>query len=231
MVGKWFVGIAAGSQQMTTGPYLVEIAPNRIRGGLSTFTGLWSGVCNIICSLLLQVCNERYPTFYLLPVYVLWGVAVLMLGSIIVLPESPWVYGRRGEKEQAFKAMKKLYGNIKDYDYEEEWNIICRTLEHERMKLEADGATSYGDLFAGPNRRRTLILVGFYFAQIWGGLSMISTYGTCKFSFLVQLEPRSQYSYGNRLLRHCRSFRPFLGQSHRQVSSVANSQIHHLELV
>ena len=38
LLGKLFVGIAAGTAQMTTGPYMVEISPNRIRGGINTFS-------------------------------------------------------------------------------------------------------------------------------------------------------------------------------------------------
>ena len=40
--GKLFVGMGAGLQQLVTGPYLMEIAPNRIRGGLLIFSAAWS---------------------------------------------------------------------------------------------------------------------------------------------------------------------------------------------
>ena len=144
----------------------MELAPARIRGALSVFPGLWSGICSLTCNIMLQITNKRYPDNYLLPIYVLYGIGGLLFFSILVLPESPWVYGRHNQKEKAFGVLKRLYGNIPGYDYEEEWAIIMRTLVHEKEELERMGANSFTDLFTGLNRRRTLILVGAYFAQM-----------------------------------------------------------------
>jgi SP family general alpha glucoside:H+ symporter-like MFS transporter len=180
LIGKLFVGIAAGSAQMTTSVYMIEISPNRIRGGLATFQGVWGGICGVACSAMLQVANKRYPLLYKLPIYVCWGLSAVMICCITFVPESPWVYARWGNKEAALKSMARLYANVDGYDYEEEWGIIIRTLAHEKEVLSQQGATPLKDLFVGHNLKRTLLLVGLFFAQIWGGLSMISTYGTCE---------------------------------------------------
>ena len=181
LLGKLFVGVAAGTAQLTTAPYAVEVAPNRIRGGLATFQGVWSGLIGIVFSAMMYITNLKYPYFYKLPIYVLWGLSGMMLAFIVFVPESPWTYARRGDREKAQKVMKRLYGNIEGYDYEEEWLIILRTLEHEKEVMREQGATKWKDLFIGMNGKRTVLLVGYWFAQIWGGLSMIGTYGTCKY--------------------------------------------------
>ena len=180
MLGKLFVGIAAGSVQYTTGAYMVEIAPNRIRGSISAFQGFWGGTMGILCSAMLQIVNQTRPDFYLLPIYVCWGLAGMMLVSISLVPESPWFYGRHGMKDKCIKSMKRLYGNIEGFNYEEEYDIIQKTQEHERAVLAEQGGTTFRDLFVGQNKWRTFIICMYAFAQHWGGLALIGTYATCE---------------------------------------------------
>ena len=65
-------------------------------------------------------------------------------------------------------------------DMQQEYGIIQRTLEHEKLELEASGATRYKDIFTGRNRMRTMIITVFFTAELLGGLAMISTYSTCE---------------------------------------------------
>ena len=67
------------------------------------------------------------------------------------MPETPWYYGRRGNKEGAFKSMRRLYSNIPDYDYEEEYGIIIRTIAHERELLAEVQHQSWSAVFRGLN--------------------------------------------------------------------------------
>ena len=143
-------------------------------------SAVWTSISGIICSAMLQVANKRYPDFYLLPVYVCWGLSGLMIIAIFIVPESPWYHARRGNKEAAMNSMRKLYGNIEGYDLEEEYGIILRTLEHEKWELEHANATQYKDIFLGRNRLRTTIVTVLFTAQLLGGLAMISTYSTCE---------------------------------------------------
>jgi SP family general alpha glucoside:H+ symporter-like MFS transporter len=45
--------------------------------------------------------------------------------------------------------MKQLYGGVKGYDFEEEYGIILRTIEHEKEKL--NNHPRYNDVFRGLN--------------------------------------------------------------------------------
>ncbi|GFZ44385.1 hypothetical protein JCM24511_02107 [Saitozyma sp. JCM 24511] len=189
LAGKLFVGVAAGSAQLTTTPYVVEIAPNRIRGGLGTFQAVWSSIGSIVCSAMLQVANEKYPNLYLLPIYVLWGLSAIMLGSILVLPESPWYYARHNNKEACMRSMRRLYGDVKEYDYEEEYNIILRTLEHERKEIELQKAAHWGDIVSSYNLKRTLIITIYFVGELLGGLALVSTYSTYFFEIAGLTDP------------------------------------------
>jgi SP family general alpha glucoside:H+ symporter-like MFS transporter len=65
------------------------------------------------------------------------------------VPESPWFYARKGNQGAVMRSMKQLYGGVKGYDFEEEYGIILRTIEHEKEKL--NNHPRYNDVFRGLN--------------------------------------------------------------------------------
>lgn len=104
----------------------------------------------IICSVMMQQLNRKHPDDYLLAMRILWAPIGLMLICWAVVPESPWFHARRGNTEGALKAMRQLYGGVSWYNYEEEYGIILRTLEHERATL-AENKPRFRDVFQGIN--------------------------------------------------------------------------------
>ena len=81
--------------------------------------------------------------------------------------------------------MKRLYGNIPGINYEEEYEIIRRTLELERERLAENKATPFKDLFVGQNKYRMLVMVYYTLAMHWGGMPLISTFGTCEITVVL----------------------------------------------
>lgn len=104
---------------------------------------------SIICSVMMQQLNQRHPDNYLLAMRILWAPIGLMILCWIFIPESPWFHARRGDKEKAIKTMKQLYGGIKGYNFEEEYGIIARTIEHEKDQLQE--SPKYIHVFKGIN--------------------------------------------------------------------------------
>ena len=98
---------------------------------------------------MMQQLNTKHPYNYLLAMRILWAPVVLMIVCWAFVPESPWFLARRGNKEGAMKALRQLYGNVEGYDFEEEYLIIARTIEHENLML--DHKPSYADVFRGTN--------------------------------------------------------------------------------
>ena len=105
-------------------------------------------------SLMMQQLNEKHPNDYLIAMRVLWAPIGAMILFWVIVPESPWYHARRGNKEAALKSMKRLYGNIAEYDFEEEFGIITHTIEHENSML--DNKPQYRDLFKGVNKVRSV---------------------------------------------------------------------------
>ena len=147
----------------------MEICPNRIRGGMVTFQAVWyvphgfrlspffafadplnrSNIGSIIVSVMMQQLNQRHPDNYLLAMRILWAPIGLMIICWVIVPESPWFHARRGNKDMAIKSMKQLYGGVQGYDFEEEYGIIARTIEHERELLQE--TPRYVHIFKGLN--------------------------------------------------------------------------------
>lgn len=164
----------------------MEIVPNKIRGGMITLQFVWyviyspyvpppdtfaaivsdaerggadlhrSQFGGIIISLMMQQLNEKHPDDYLIAMRVLWAPIGAMIFFWIIVPESPWFLARKGDKEGAMKSLKRLYGNIAAYDYEEEYGIIEHTIQHETALL--DNQPRYRDLFKGVNKVRFRVL-------------------------------------------------------------------------
>jgi SP family general alpha glucoside:H+ symporter-like MFS transporter len=98
---------------------------------------------------MMQQVNQTHPDDYLLAMRVLWAPVGLMIIFWAFIPESPWFHARHGNKEKALKAIKQLYGGIKGYNFEEEYGIIVRTIEHEKQQLQE--TPRYAHVFKGLN--------------------------------------------------------------------------------
>ena len=98
---------------------------------------------------MMQILNKKHPDNYLLAMRILWGPIAFMIICWALIPESPWFHARNGNKEKALRAMRQLYGNVSGYDFEEEYGIIARTIEHEREVLK--DAPGFTQVFKGLN--------------------------------------------------------------------------------
>lgn len=108
-----------------------------------------SNIGGIVVSVMMQQLNKKHPDNYLLAMRIIWAPVALMIVCWVFIPESPWFHARRGNKEQAMKSMKVLYGGIEGFDFEEEYGIIARTIEHEKEILAEK--PSFRHVFKGLN--------------------------------------------------------------------------------
>ncbi|KAK3175823.1 hypothetical protein K4F52_009956 [Lecanicillium sp. MT-2017a] len=138
---------------------------------------VWSNTGGIVVAVMMQQLNKAHPDNYLIAMRILWAPVGLMIVFWVFIPESPWFYARHGNKEKALKAMKQLYGGVNGYDFEEEYGIMARTIEHEREVLQE--RPSFLHVFKGLNKKRTFTVMILAVCQQLAGLAIISTYSTC----------------------------------------------------
>lgn len=178
LIAKLVVGMSVGVSQVVVTPYVTEIAPVRCRGAMIAIGMVWQSIGSITCSVMMTMVNRNHPDFWLLPIYIEYGLIAVMLGCYVCLPETPWYYGRRENREGCFKSMKRLYGNVDGYDYEEEYGIILRTIAHEKEMLAEAKTQSWTQVFRGLNGKRMFILLVMCTGQQVGGNALISVYST-----------------------------------------------------
>ncbi|KIX09569.1 uncharacterized protein Z518_00649 [Rhinocladiella mackenziei CBS 650.93] len=173
-------GAGIGVLQVTCQVYIMEICPNRIRGGMVIFQAVWY----IDSSPELHwryhcLCHDAAAQSEV-PGQLFSGYADPLgtnrtddnlLGlrpRVALVPRRPW-----GQKE-GFEGYEAIIWRC---DLEEEYGIIERTIEHEREVLQ--GQPRYVDIFKGPNLKRTLTVMLLAISQQIAGLAIISTYSTC----------------------------------------------------
>lgn len=135
---------------------------------------------------MMQQLNQRHPDNYLLAMRILWAPIGLMIICWMFIPESPWFHARRGDKDKAIKSMKQLYGGIDGYNFEEEYGIIARTIEHEKIQLQE--SPKYVHVFKGVNLVSTSI-------HYWGVCTELvtETYPYCYGPWGLSAVCRSHY--------------------------------------
>lgn len=172
------MGMGTGIVSVVAGPYGMEVCATRIRGIVLAAAIFWGAIATLAAALMMNFLTLAHPLNWHLPVYATWGPIAFMLFCFALIPESPWFHARRGHKEKAFKSLKKLYGNIPDYDYEEEYGIIVKTIANERAMLKRNKASAWTDLFKAPNGRRTLSAVIIASSLTLGGFPLLYTFST-----------------------------------------------------
>jgi len=187
MLGKLCNGAGIGIIQVTAQVYVMEIVPNRIRGGLEAFSAVWQGIGAIIINLMMQQINKKYPHDYILAMRVVWAPIGLIIFCWAIIPESPWFHVKRGNKEGAIKSLRQLYGNVPGFDFEEEYGIIYNTIQHERATL--NDRPRVKDVFRGTNLKRTFTVVLLAMASQFLGTTIISTYSTYFFAIAGLKDP------------------------------------------
>lgn len=106
--------------------------------------------------------------------------------------ESTAYYAARGLHEGGLKVIKRINGNVENYNCEQEYAIVVNTIEEERRHRQEMGvdnqgwraiARSYVDCFRGTNRIRTLACAIPTACQQLNALSLLNVYGACECDF------------------------------------------------
>lgn len=176
LVGKLFAGIGVGCLQLTLPTYITELAPYKIRGGMIAFYNIWWSVGGIFPPVVLHSMAKSDASNWKTPVYTQWAMLGLMIIIYIVLiPESPWWAASKGKDDLGKKLLQQINGAVPEYDVEEEWAIIQRTVQLEReMALERKNE-SFTAIFKGINGLRTLAGMWSLVTSQFLGLALIGT--------------------------------------------------------
>lgn len=179
VAGRFFAGYGVGMISALIPLYQSETAPKWIRG---TIVGTYQLAITIGLLLAAIVDNATKDLnnsgSYRIPIAVQFAWALILFFGMLILPETPRMYIKRGQHDKAAKALSTLRRlNIDDPALVEELSEIEANHEYE-MSL---GQASYIDCFKGNMGTRLLTGCLIQSLQQLTGVNFIFYYGTSFF--------------------------------------------------
>ncbi|KAH7012565.1 LOW QUALITY PROTEIN: uncharacterized protein B0I36DRAFT_378320 [Microdochium trichocladiopsis] len=177
LVAKLLAGLGLGCLQGTLPAYISEIAPTRIRGLLLMSYNMWWTVGTFFAYVAMYVIQNQNSGDWLTPVLTQWAQIGIMLIIFVALPESPVWAVSRGQHARAKKSLGRLYQGVKDYNFEQQIEVLSLFVEHEKAVAVARNREKWHAIFRGADGFRTLVALWTIVSQQFTGLVLFSTFG------------------------------------------------------
>lgn len=178
LVAKLLAGIGVGGVQSTIPTYISEVSPIRIRGGLLMCYSFWWTLGSFFAQVALRTMAKNNPTKYLDPIYTQFGQVGAMILIYIFVPESPAWCVTAGKIERARKELLKLNRGVKNYNVEQQIEILILASEHEHAVAVEQRREKWYAIFQGTDGLRTVISLWTNLTQQFIGLTLFGTFGT-----------------------------------------------------
>ncbi|KAL5633294.1 hypothetical protein ACGC1H_003704 [Rhizoctonia solani] len=182
VVGRIFAGLGVGMVSCLVPMYQSECSPKWIRGAVVSCYQ-WAITIGLLLAAIVNNATKNRPDYssWRIPIALQFIWAAILVGGMLVLPESPRYLIKRGRDQAAQQALARLLSlHPEDPEVETELNDIRANLRAE----EELGSGSYADCFKqGPNKILTRVMTGI-FLQAWQqltGINFIFYYGTTFF--------------------------------------------------
>lgn len=182
--GRVVAGFAVGIISSTVILYMSEIAPKKIRGAIVSGYQFAITIGIFLASIVDYATQNRTDSgSYRIPIAIQFAWALILGGGLIVLPESPRYFIKKGKPEAAVDALVRIRGQPATSDY-----ILAELAEIQaNFEYESSvGGVSWADCFKGgfkpsSNLRRVLLGVFLQMFQQLTGVNFIFYYGTTFF--------------------------------------------------
>lgn len=192
LAGRFFAGLGVGLISALIPLYQSETAPKWIRGAIVGAYQFAITIGLLLAAIVDNATALRMDTgSYRIPIAVQFAWAIILVGGMCVLPESPRYLVKRGKDEAAAKAFGRLRRLPADHPaIQQELGEVRANHEFE-MSL---GKASYIDCFRGHMLKRQLTGMGLQALQQLTGINFIFYYGTQYFknsglndAFIIQV--------------------------------------------
>jgi len=142
----------------------------------STATDARFSVGGFFAPVALQVMSTYDPLNFRTPIYTQWGHIGMMLIIYVFLPESPAWLASRDDAERAKKNMRLIYRGVEGFNVDEQYDVLARTIAHERAVAAEMRSEKWYSIFKGTNGFRTLVSTWALTSQQVLGLTLFCTY-------------------------------------------------------
>lgn len=182
ILGRVLAGMGVGLVSCLIPMYQSECSPKWIRGAVVACYQWAITIGLLLAAVVNNATKDRdNHSAYQIPIAVQFIWALVLASGMLLLPESPRWYVKRGNDQAAAASMSRLLGlSPTDPEIEAELNDIRANLRQE----EAHGQTSYVDCFRNTHNKILLRTMTGIFLQAWQqltGINFIFYYGTTFF--------------------------------------------------
>ncbi|KAL9947314.1 Plasma membrane low glucose sensor [Verticillium nonalfalfae] len=176
LAGRFFAGFGVGVLSAVVPLYQSETAPKWIRGAIVGAYQLAITIGLLLAAIVDYSTKDRNDTgSYRIPIAIQFAWALILIGGMLVLPETPRYLIKKGQLDKAANALSRLRRLPSDApSIQTELHEIVANHEFE-MSL---GKSSYLDCFRGHMIKRQLTGMGLQALQQLTGINFIFYYGT-----------------------------------------------------
>ncbi|KAG9232891.1 putative glucose transporter rco-3 [Amylocarpus encephaloides] len=176
VAGRFFAGYGVGLISALIPLYQSETAPKWIRGVIVGSYQFAITVGLLLAAVVDNATKDRMDTgSYRIPIAVQFAWSIILVGGMLVLPETPRFLIRQGKPEEAAKALHRLRALPIDHEaIRDELSEVTANHEYE-LTL---GKSSYLDCFRGNIGKRLLTGCLLQGLQQLTGINFIFYYGT-----------------------------------------------------
>ncbi|KAH8826028.1 MSTA protein [Flagelloscypha sp. PMI_526] len=182
--GRVVAGFAVGIISATVILYMSEIAPKKIRGAIVSGYQFAITIGIFLASIVDYATEGRNDSgSYRIPIAIQFAWALILGGGLLVLPESPRYFVKKGNPEAAVDSLVRIRGQPATSDY-----ILAELAEIQaNFEYESSlGGSGWADCFKGGfkpsgNLRRVLLGVFLQMFQQLTGVNFIFYYGATFF--------------------------------------------------
>ncbi|PGH36246.1 hypothetical protein GX50_00931 [[Emmonsia] crescens] len=197
VAGRLIAGFGVGFVSAIIILYMSEIAPKKVRGAIVSGYQFCITVGLLLASCVNYGTQNRQDTgSYRIPIALQMLWAIILAVGLILLPESPRYFVKKGDNKRAGEVLARLRGYPADSDYiQQELAEIVANHEYE-LQVVPQGSyfNSWLNCFRGglsnssSNLRRTILGTSLQMMQQWTGINFIFYFGTTFFQDLGTID-------------------------------------------
>ncbi|CAK7203699.1 hypothetical protein SEUCBS139899_006443 [Sporothrix eucalyptigena] len=187
VAGRLIAGIGVGFESAIVILYMSEIAPRKVRGALVSGYQFCITIGLLLASIVVYAVEDRTNTgAYRIPISIQFAWALILGLGLMLLPDSPRYFVKKGRLEDAAASLSRLRGQPRESEYIQiELAEIVANEEYERALIPSSSwFQSWANCFKGSlwtgksNLRRTILGTSLQMMQQWTGINFIFYYST-----------------------------------------------------
>ncbi|MCJ1407971.1 hypothetical protein MMC19_002043 [Ptychographa xylographoides] len=193
VAGRLIAGFGVGFVSAIIILYMSEIAPRKVRGAIVSGYQFCITIGLLLASCVDYATQNRDDTgSYRIPIGIQFAWALILGIGLLLLPESPRYFVKKGRVDKAAVVLARLRGQPADSEYiQQELAEIVANHEYEMQVIPQSGYfSSWFNCFKGglfkpsSNLRRTILGTSLQMMQQWTGVNFVFYFGTTFFQEL-----------------------------------------------